>query len=87
VIIDHRLLFNQLDGIHRAVAHTISATGAFVRIDLHSLYPTAFSRDTFCYLIDWSAGVKSIADFRLQIEISNTARIQNPKSAICIPKS
>jgi hypothetical protein len=45
VIIDHRLFFNHFNGIHRAVAHAIPATDAFVRIDLHWIKSTSFLID------------------------------------------
>jgi hypothetical protein len=35
LIVDHRLLFDQFNGIYRTVANTIPATNAFISVDLH----------------------------------------------------
>jgi hypothetical protein len=35
VIVDHRLLLDQFNGIYRTVAHAIPATNAFFRLNFH----------------------------------------------------
>ena len=57
VIIDHRLFLDHFNSIHRAVAHTVSTSDAFVFVNIHSLFPAAIGQHSYYDLINRSVAV------------------------------